>query len=131
MIKGNLLFDRLGWPLEIGDAVTVVGACNGRSYLYGAYGTVIRLLDDSVELALIEIGCDSTIDSIVTVEPFNLEFGRTDHVSCHNLFADVKMDIASRSVREAVTNAVKCSIISDELGREILDSWLQEKIGKA
>ncbi|UGT60387.1 hypothetical protein [Nocardia asteroides] len=110
----------------MGDVVTVVGACEGKSYLYGSSGVVVRTIATRAEVALTESGHAEMADRVVVIETSNLQFGRTDHASSRALFADVEKDIAKRSVQEAVMSAVDRSIISSELGGKILDDWIRK-----
>lgn len=119
------MLDRYGWPLEIGDRVTVVGACHDEHCLYGASGLIVDLDEELID---VEIECRTRFDEhgkTVRISPADLEYG-TGHVPARKNTASSPQDPEIRRVRHAIDIAIRHSVIARPQGEEILAVWLRE-----
>ncbi|MBU3068119.1 hypothetical protein KO481_42210 [Nocardia sp. NEAU-G5] len=120
------MLDRHGWPLEIGDRVTVVGECHHEHCLYGASGLIVDLDEELID---VEIECRTRSDDhgrTVRISPTDLEYGTGHGTLVRKNTPSSPQGPEIHCVQNAIDIAIRHSIIARPQGDEILAVWLRE-----
>lgn len=118
------MLDRYGWPLEVGDRVTVRSDCCDELCLRDASGVISNFDEEFIEVEIMP-RFDGNVN-IVRVAPVDLEYGTGRAATARRKKSGCSpRRTGVRYVEKAIEIAVQNSVISIQQGDGILAAWLR------
>lgn len=121
------MFDRHGWPLEVGDRVTISSPCSNVNCLHGRYGVIQEVGDELVEINLIDshpkIEGDRTISALGT----SLEYGHVGITPGVPSSPGSRDGIERAMVIRITSEAVDKNLLTKKQASRIVDHWCARK----